>query len=163
MERTASGLSSGEGLIYAVRNSVSKWNAKEKIEEVIDPSVVDKRLMVTEAEFAGALSVMERHGNNLSPVIRNAWDGLRLQTLTKNSPLKADRAHISVVAHITDTELRARFTRTDMANGFANRFLFFCVRRSKLLAHGGNLDEAKLNELGERTRKAVEYRSVFKS
>src|SRR6516165_5530708 len=60
MERTASGLSSGEGLIYAVRNSVSKWNAKEKIEEVIDPSVVDKRLMVTEAEFAGALSVMER-------------------------------------------------------------------------------------------------------
>src|SRR5439155_1842808 len=39
---------------------------------------------------------------------------------------------------------------------FANRFLFFCVRRSKFLAHGGNLDEAKLRDLGERTRQAVE-------
>jgi hypothetical protein len=155
-ERTASGLSSGEGLIYAVRNQVSKWNTKEKIEEVIDPGVLDKRLMVTEGEFAGALAAMERHGNNLSPVIRNAWDGLRLQTLTKNSPLKADGAHISIVAHITETEARARLTRTDMANGFANRFLFFCVRRSKLLAHGGNLNEDKLRELGERTRQAVE-------
>jgi hypothetical protein len=156
IERTAGGLSSGEGLIHAVRNPQSKWNAKDKVEEVVDPGVLDKRLMVTEAEFAGALSVMERHGNTLSPVIRSAWDGHRLQTLTKNSPLKADGAHISIVAHITETEARARLTRTDMANGFANRFLFFCVRRSKLLAHGGNLDEAKLRDLGERTRKAVE-------
>jgi hypothetical protein len=161
MERTAGGLSSGEGLIYAVRNPVSKWNAKEKVEEVVDPGVTDKRLMLTEPEFASALSVMERHGNTLSPVIRNAWDGERLQTLTRNSPLKADGAHISIVAHITETELRARLTRTDMANGFANRFQFFCVRRSKLLAHGGSLDEAKLAELAERTRRAVEHgRSV---
>jgi Protein of unknown function (DUF3987) len=156
IERTASGLSSGEGVIYAVRNPVSKWNAKEKTEEIIDPGVLDKRLMVTEPEFASALAAMERSGNNLSPVIRNAWDGIRLQTLTKNSPLKADGAHISIVAHITETEARARLTRTDMANGFANRFLFFRVRRSKLLTHGGNLDEAKMQELGERTRRAVE-------
>jgi hypothetical protein len=156
MERTASGLSSGEGLIYAVRNPISKWNAKEKVEEIVDPGVIDKRLMAIEAEFAGALAAMERHGNNLSPVIRSAWDGHRLQTLTKNSPLKADGAHISIVAHITETEARARLTRTDLANGFANRFLFFLVRRSKFLAHGGNLDEAKLQELGERTRGAVE-------
>src|SRR5215831_18367144 len=156
MERSASGLSSGEGLIYAVRNPLSKWNAKEKIEETIDPGVIDKRLMVIEPEFAGALAAMERHGNNLSPVIRNAWDGHRLQTLTKNCPLKADGAHISIIAHITETELRSKLTRTDMANGFANRFLFFLVRRSKLLAHGGNLDEAKLMDLGERTKKAVE-------
>jgi hypothetical protein len=156
IERTAGGLSSGEGLINSVRNPTTKWNAKEKIEEVIDPGVLDKRLMVTEPEFAGALSVMERPGNNLSPIIRNAWDGHRLQTLTKNSPLKADGAHISIVAHITEAEIRTRLTRTDMANGFANRFLFFCVRRSKFLAHGGNLDEAKLRDLGERTRQAVE-------
>src|SRR5262249_11618456 len=112
--------------------------------------------MIAEPEFAGALAAMERPGNNLSPVIRNAWDGHRLQTLTKNSPLKADGAHISIVAHITETEARARLTRTDMANGFANRFLFFLVRRSKLLAHGGNLNETKLTELGERTKRAVE-------
>ena len=107
-ECTAGGLSSGEGLINAVRNPIKKWNAKEKVEEVVDPGVSDKRLMVTEPEFAGALTVMERHGNTLSPVIRNAWDGLRLQTLTKNSPLKADGTHISIVGHITETELQAR-------------------------------------------------------
>ena len=98
-----------------------KWNAKEKCEEIIDQGVKDKRLLVTEAEFAGTLSVMERSGNNLSPNIRHAWDGLLLQTMTK-TPLKATGAHISVVAHITKDELRARLTRTDMCNGFANRF-----------------------------------------
>jgi hypothetical protein len=117
-EQTANGLSSGEGLINAVRNPVKKWNAKDKVEEVIDAGVPDKRLMVIEPEFAGALAAMERHGNTLSPVIRNAWDGHRLQTLTKNSPLKSDGAHISIIAHITETEARARLTRTDMANGF---------------------------------------------
>jgi hypothetical protein len=157
LERTASGLSSGEGLINAVRNPVVKWNAKERIEEVVDPGVLDKRLMVTEPELAGVLAAMERHGNSLSPVIRNAWDGIRLQTLTKASPLKADGAHISIAAHITEAEARARLTRTDMANGFANRFQFFSVRRSQFLPHGGNLSEAELIRLGHRTKEAVEF------
>jgi len=61
-ERCVSGLSSGEGLINAVRDEVKKWNAKEQCEETLDPGIHDKRLMVTEPEFAGALSVMERHG-----------------------------------------------------------------------------------------------------
>jgi hypothetical protein len=87
--RTASGLSSGEGLINAVRDEVTKWDAKAHQFEITEPGVADKRLLVTEPEFAGALSAMERHGNTLSPVIRNAWDGQVLQTLTKTSPLKA--------------------------------------------------------------------------
>jgi hypothetical protein len=147
-ERSASGLSSGEGLISAVRDPVSKWDAKEQCEVIVDQGIQDKRLMVTEPEFAGALAVMERHGNTLSPNIRNAWDGQRLQTLTKNSPLKATGAHISIIAHITEAEARSRMTRTDMANGFANRFLFCCVRRSKFLPHGGNLDDTEIARLG---------------
>ena len=122
--RTASGLSSGEGLINAVRDKVQKWDAKAQQFEVVDPGIADKRLLVTEPEFAGALSAMERHGNTLSPVIRNAWDGQVLQTLTKTSPLKATGAHVSIIAHIPEDEARARLTRTEMANGFANRFLF---------------------------------------
>jgi hypothetical protein len=154
-ERSASGLSSGEGLISTVRDPVSKWDAKEQCEVVVDPGIPDKRLMVTEPEFAGALAVMERHGNTLSPVIRNAWDGQRLQTLTKNSPLKATGAHISITAHITEAEARARLTRTDMANGFANRFLFCCVKRSKFLPHGGNLDDTEIAKLGALVAKAA--------
>lgn len=48
-------------------------------------------------------------------------------------------------------------TRTDMANGFANRFLFGCVRRSKLLPFGVNLDDADIRTLGERVKLAVEF------
>jgi hypothetical protein len=81
---------------------------------------------------------MERHGNTLSPTIRNAWDGKRLQTLTRNSPLKATGAHVSIIGHITRDELRARLSRTNMANGFANRFIFARVKRSKLLPFGGH-------------------------
>ncbi len=137
-----------------------KWNAKDKCEEIIDPGIRDKRLMVTEAEFAGTLAVMERPGNTLSPVIRNAWDGQPLQTMTKNSPLKATNTHVAVVGHITNDEVRARLTRTDMANGFANRFLFCLVRRSKLLPHGGHVDDAAMVELTKRYAEAVAFAKV---
>jgi Protein of unknown function (DUF3987) len=93
---------------------------------------------------------MERAGNTLSPVLRDAWGTSRLQTLTKNSPIKATDSHISIIGHVTDEELRAVLTKVEMANGFANRFLFARVRRSKLLPHGGHLSPQALQELGER-------------
>jgi hypothetical protein len=61
-DRIKGGLSSGEGFIDPIRDEVKRWNAKEKQFEVIDPGVADKRLMVVEAEFAGALAAMERTG-----------------------------------------------------------------------------------------------------
>jgi hypothetical protein len=152
-ERNASGLSSGEGLIASVRDKIVKWNVREEREEIIDPGISDKRLLVTEAEFAGTLSVMERSGNNLSPNLRNAWDALSLQTLTK-TPLKATGAHISIIGHITQDELKLRLRRTDMANGFANRFLFSLVRRSKRLPYGGHVDNAWRNSSKNSSRRS---------
>jgi hypothetical protein len=58
--------------------------------------------------------------------------------MTKNDPITATGAHISIIGHITADELRAELTATDSANGFANRFLFMCVRRSRLLPLGGD-------------------------
>jgi Protein of unknown function (DUF3987) len=157
IERCASGLSSGEGIINAVRDELKRWNSKDRCEETVDRGVKDKRLMITEPEFAGTLAVMERPGNTLSPVIRNAWDGHRLQTLAKSAGQVATGSHISIIAHITETEARSRLTRTDMANGFANRFLFCCVKRSKHLPHGGNLDDAMLAEVAKRFKEAVDF------
>ena len=154
-DRLKNGLSSGEGLINEVRDAVQKWDAKEKRFEIVDPGVSDKRIMIVEPEFAGALAVIERHGNTLSPLIRRAWDGDKLSTLTKSSPLCATGAHISIVGHITEDELRSRITRVDMANGFANRFLFALVRRSKVLPFGGDLSDSELLHLGERLKGAV--------
>jgi hypothetical protein len=154
-DRNKGGLSSGEGLINEVRDSMSKWNVKEQAAEIVDPGVTDKRLMVIEPEFVGALAVMERHGNTISPLLRKAWDGNKLATMTRASPLTATGAHISIIGHITEDELRARLTRTDAANGFANRFLFPLVRRSKELPFGGDLTDSQIQHLGETLDKTL--------
>ena len=155
VDRTKGGLSSGEGFIFEVRDPVTRWDAKDQVEELIDPGIKDKRLTIIEPEFAAALAVMDRPGNTLSPLIRKAWDGDKLSTLTKNSPLQATGAHISIIGHITEDELRARLTRTDTANGFANRFLFALVKRSKELPFGGDLDESEILALGRKLDKCV--------
>jgi Protein of unknown function (DUF3987) len=154
-ERVRGGLSSGEGFINEVRDEVTQWDPKESKWGVIDPGAADKRLMVIEPEFAGLLSVMERPGNTLSPVLRKAWDGNKLETMTRNSPLKATGAHVSIIGHITVDELRARLTRTDTANGFANRFLFPLVKRSKYLPFGGDLTDSQIAMLGERLGEVI--------
>ena len=111
--------------------------------------------MIVEAEFASALAVMERAGNTLSSHIRRAWDGDKLSTITRNSPLCATGAHISIVGHITIDELRARLTRTEAANGFANRFQFPLVRRSKELPFGGSLDHSVTLNFGKQLHEKI--------
>jgi Protein of unknown function (DUF3987) len=155
-DRIKGGLSSGEGLINEVRDPRLEYDKKEKRLEIVDPGMTDKRLMVVEPEFAGLLAVADRHGNTISPLIRRAWDGDKLQTITKNSPLCATGAHISIIGHITEDELRARITRTDMANGFANRFLFALVKRSKELEFGGANIDSEITDLGMALRDYVE-------
>jgi hypothetical protein len=114
--------------------------------------------MITEEEFSSTLAVMERPGNTLNPILRNAWNGgLKLQTLAKTAGQTATGAHISVVGHITEDETRRRLTRTDITNGFGNRFLWVCVKRWQLLPHGGHLDDAVRADLAKRFKEAVEF------
>jgi len=131
----SSGLSSGEGLIEAVRDATGEG-------EEADPGVQDKRLLVCQGEFCGVLRCMERDGNTLSIVLRDAWDGVPLRTMTrKNNALRSTDSHISMIGHITRDELRATLTETDKANGFGNRILWACIKRSKELP-----DEVVIND-----------------
>jgi hypothetical protein len=43
-----------------------------------------------------------------------------------------------------------------MANGYANRVLWLCVRRARVLPFGGALDDETIAELGRRTTAAIE-------
>ena len=61
-----------------------------------------------------------------------------------------------MIGHITEDELRARITRTEMANGFANRFLFALIRRSKELPFGGAVIDSEILDLGNRLTSIVE-------
>jgi hypothetical protein len=163
-QRIQAGLSSGEGLIWAVRDPIVKREAiREKgkptgeyQDVVVDQGVSDKRLIVLEAEFAATLRVLGRDGNTLSAIIRQAWDSGDLRVLTKNSPAEATGAHISIVGHITRDELLRYLDSTESGNGFGNRILWCCVRRSQALPEGGQLKETELKTLGERLQKAIE-------
>lgn len=144
--RLQKGLSSGEGLIHAIRDGAGE-----------DPGVADKRLMAVESEFASVLRRMNREGNSLSAVLREAWDSGSLQVLTKGTPQRATDTHVSVVTHITIPELRALLSATDMSNGLANRFLWVFARRSKLLPEGGSLGDSSLSSLSSRLAQVLRW------
>jgi len=157
--RIANGLVSGEGVIYHVRDAASEessgtgnWKTV-KAPKVKDGGVQDKRLLCIETELGGLLTAMHRQGSTLSHVLRAAWDGQKLQSLSKNQPVTATGAHISVIGHITPEELRTALTSVDAANGFGNRFLWGLVRRSKVLprppAFEGPAVDAMIRDLQE--------------
>lgn len=127
---------------------------------IADPGVHDKRLMIVEPEFSGALQVMKRQGNTLSRVVRNLWDRGDLATLTKNSPAKATGTHGSILGHISTEELRESMDHTSMVNGYANRFLFACVKRSQALPFGGDVPRDVIEQLGALTRDAIGFAEV---
>jgi hypothetical protein len=130
------GLSSGEGIVHAVRNVAAADIPLGDEGELLR----DKRLLALESEFATVLGQQKRDGNNLSMVLRDGWDGRPFGNFTKNNPERATDAHLSVIGHITKEELVKRMTNTDAVNGFANRFLYVATKRARLLPHGGDLD-----------------------
>lgn len=158
------GLSSGEGLIWAVRDPIVETSpVKEKGRVVEYPDVIkdkgveDKRLLIIEEEFASVLKVISREGNTLSAILRSAWNTGDLSTLTKNSAATASGAHISLIGHITVSELRRYMESTEAMNGFGNRILWLCASRSKKLPEGGDVPEGELQALAARLRTAAAF------
>lgn len=130
-DRIASGLSSGEGLIWRVRDR----------DDEVDGGVSDKRLIVFEGEFGKVLKVMSRDGNTLSAILREAWDSGQMTTLTKKDAATATNAHVTIIGHITRDELRRHLSQTDCVNGFGNRFAWFAATRSRFLPLGSDWPE----------------------
>jgi len=160
--RIQEGLSTGEGLIYAVRDQVTEQKPvkfKGKVEGyqtvVKDPGVDDKRLLVYQSEFASVLRVARRPGNTLTATTRQAWDSGNLRILTRNNPLRSTGVHVSITGHITEPELVRSLTEMEMVNGFANRFLWLCVSRSQELPGGGK--PVDLSEHSRRLADAVRF------
>jgi len=143
-ERITGGLSSGEGLIWHVRDSDQGEDG--------EAGVTDKRLIVFEGEFGKVLKVMARDGSTLSAVLREAWDTGKLTTLTKTDSATATDAHVSIIGHITREELRRYLSAVDSVNGFGNRFAWFAVKRARLLPDGS--DWPDLTSWGGRLRRA---------
>ena len=116
----------------------------------------DPRLLLVETEFGRLLAATARRPN-LASVIKDAWAGRPLRTTTKDpsASRRADGAHIAILGHITPAELADRLTATDTYSGFANRFLYAAVRRSKLLPRGGSLAETDVDLLAAKSAAAI--------
>ncbi|MDQ6774006.1 MAG: hypothetical protein M3024_13660 [Candidatus Dormibacteraeota bacterium] len=71
--------------------------------------------------MARLLGSMQRDGNVVSAVLRDAWDGGDLMVTSKNTGERATGAHVALISHITADELRQKLPDVEMANGFANR------------------------------------------
>lgn len=150
------GLASGEGVIHAVRDAKVRHD-KTGTEIMVDEGISDKRRLFFESELAGRTFIaMKREGSTLSAVLRQAWESSNLAVATKNMDERSTGAHISVIGHATVKELLATLRPEDIAGGFANRFLFFVVRRSKQLAVQTEPDEQELRTLASRLRRALE-------
>jgi len=142
--RMKKGLSSGEGVVYLLRDRQGE-----------DPGASDRRLLITEPEFSRVLQGREL--SLLSPILRQAWDGEALETLTRNRPLHATEAHLALIGHITTEELRHCSTTLNIVNGFLNRFLFVACRRTQLLPDGADQDPLANTGLKDRLAQALDH------
>lgn len=112
------GLGSGEGLIGYL-----KANEKQ----------CEPRALVMESEFGRLLTVMAREGSTLSPMVRDAWDGVPMGRILAREQSIVHSHHVGIVAHVTPVELRLKLSGTDAADGFGNRFIWLAVRRQRLV------------------------------
>jgi hypothetical protein len=128
-------LSTGEGLACQVKDESEEERQRRRKMNPNEPvrDMGDKRLMIQDEEFASGLACIKREGNTLSMGLRCFWDSGDYAPLTKNNPVRVKNAHICIITHITMQELAVALADVQAFNGFGNRFLWICARRSKLV------------------------------
>lgn len=164
-----SGIVSGEGIVWAVRDPIVKRRKPRKgeppepdglVEEVVDEGIADKRRLFLAREFSAVLKAAAREANTASDVLREAWDGHSLSTLAKNSPASATHPCVSLLAHVTAEDVRRHLTETDVLNGFANRFLIVMVKRSQVLPNAKALADEEFADLSGELTLAIQHARV---
>ncbi len=164
--RTSPGpLSSGEGMIDAVKDQVLNWVVDKKSKTgagswiVVHPGVDDKRLFILTEELSSGLQAMAREGNTLSSIIRQIFDSGNLEPLTKSSKIKATGAHIGILGHITIYELNGLLQESEIHNGLINRFLWFCSRRQKVCTFPEPISDVDILNFQEEIKDIVRFSS----
>jgi hypothetical protein len=150
------GVASGQGLIELVRDAGDY--VLRGVERHV-AGVDDKRLLLDLAEFAQVFVVSAQDGSTLSMVLRDAFDGKKLQSPSRSNPVVASNAHICVLGHITLAEFRRRTVgdkrSTEVGNGMLNRFCVLYSARERLVARPTPVSEARRRELVDLLAKNV--------
>jgi len=140
-----SGLSTGEGLAFEIRDAGEKTDDNQDP----DPGEPDKRILVNESELVQIFKVSARPGNTLSVSLRRSWDGETLAPMTKTSRISATSPHVNIIGHITAAELSTSMSETDTANGLANRFLWCFSKRPRLVPLPRPMPTHEIERLGQ--------------
>jgi len=141
-----SGLQSSEAIVTAVDDEMGQ----------------SKDLLIYYSEFGGLLSAMNRR-DNISDTLKLAYDGKTLKIRTKhhNGWRTASHAHISVMGHVTPSILADRLSSAEIASGFANRFIYFAVERSKLLSRPRPIPEETRESMADRVDESLYWVNDF--
>jgi hypothetical protein len=115
----------------------------------------DHRRLVIESEFARLLAIMSREGTTISSIFRQCWDSGEAHVTVRMKQAHVTNGHLSLIAHITRDELLRRLNDTEIANGFGNRILWCCARRSRELPLGGG--EIKFGDIPKRLWEATDF------
>ena len=112
--------------------------------------------MVFDQEFASALTCTKRDGNILSMSMRSFWDSGEYSPLIKTNPIRTSDAHICITTHITMEELKVVLPDMQVVNGFANRFLWICARRTKLVPLPSPMPTEEIRQIQNKLWRLVE-------
>jgi hypothetical protein len=147
-----SGISTGEGLIDCVRDERITLRGKEPR---IIPGVADKRVYLRIEEFSLITSHIER-GGNLSQRLDEFWDHQPVvKTVTKTDPIKATGAHMSMIAHVTPSELQEVLRPREIRNGFGNRIVWVATKAIKPVANPKIIDWSDHSEIVNRLQEIM--------
>ena len=143
------GLSSGEGLAAALDNG-------EGAGKTI--SVTDKRILVFEPEFANSMNMAQRSGNILMMILRNAYDGVTIEPLTKRDRVKVSDPYVCLIAHITARELASHDQFQTLANnGMLNRFLILWQQPVREVAFPDPVDQDVVDRVANLLAERILY------
>ena len=137
------GLSTAEGLVRLIHDGFGSGGNAE-------PPIRDKRLLIEEAELGNTLTKLKRPGNGLSAALRTCWDGTPQGPAVKHNKISAKDPHVAIISGITPEELRDLMSHREIANGFANRFMFIWAERTCRIALPKPLAGEQLQALAER-------------
>lgn len=136
------GLSSAEGVIKFLADSNKKGIFT---------------LLAIQPEASAVFKNFERIGNKLSELVREAFDGDPIANMSVSNEMRVDKHYICFIFLITKAELLQTIKAVELFNGFANRFTWALVHRSKILSNPPKVNKDKLSELACKVREAVDF------
>ena len=155
------GMSSGEGVLHAIRDPVyamRKGVERDDRSRRRRQTAVARRARVLFG--AGGHEARGQHSQPHRPRRLGLPAGAANADQEHPHPRQPTATSRSSATSPTE-ELRQKLDHTSMANGYANRFIYGCVHRSKMLPFGG--DALESTELGTRTKDAIDKRPQFRA